>query len=174
MEKGKIKFSHVISTVQFERGELKIKQLRLPVLILIGVFLCVLVWLGVYKGSEFPLIIQISLGFSILILLWALFDISTMRISFLYRPASDYLKLNARRRNLSVSYTGTAQQRLSLGIQNGIGTNTTRAHFFVVLNYEDDQCHIPFTLSGGFHKKEKAEEQLNVWSEKLGLKSSQN
>lgn len=165
----KIKFSNVISTVRLKRGQLKIRQLRLVALVFMSGFLGVLIWLGLEKGQDFPLIIKICLGFSGCFLAWGVIDVLTSRVSFAYRPASDFLEIKARRKSFKLNYKGTGKDRLSLSVKKQMSGKSNRDSFCVILTYEDNECHIPFGLTGGFSERNQAEKELESWAGKLNL-----
>lgn len=165
----KVRFSNVISTVRFERGLLKIRQLRLVALAFMALFLGVLIWLGLDRMGDLPWFVIGCLLFTGVFLVWGIVDVLTTRVSFSFRPASDYLEVKARRKSFRLNYKGTGKERLSLTVQRHAKDKANRSRYCVILNYSDQDCHIPFALTGSFLEESKAKSELEAWAEKLSL-----
>ncbi|MAZ49388.1 MAG: hypothetical protein CME65_12585 [Halobacteriovoraceae bacterium] len=172
MANKKIIFSNIVSKVKLKNDILKIDQLRFFALICIVLFLGVLTWLGFNRANEFPLIIKLSMSLGGLILLYALYDISTSKVSFTYYIGSDLLQIKAKRRGFKLNYNGPGKSALSLITQKQMRGKSNRERFGVVLKYNDNECSIPFLLSGGHTSPEKAQLDLLRWEKKLNLEKS--
>lgn len=162
-------FSNIVSSVKIKNDVLKINQLRFFALTCIVLFLGTLIWIGFYRAHAFPFIIKLSIGFSGLILIYALYDIWTSKVSFTYYTVSDLLQIKARRRGFKLNYNGPGKPALSLSIQKQMRGKSNQERFGVVLKYSDSHCSIPFLLSGGHTSREKAQSDLQIWKEKLSL-----
>ena len=168
-KRKKIRFSKIMSKVQFDKGALQIQQLQGLALVLMGVFLGVLIWLIIERGAHMPLLIQLGIGLAVIILLWGLYDVATTKVQLIYQPQNDLLILKAQRRGFRLHYNGSAKERLFLSVQKQMTGKSNIQRFMVQLSYEDNRCHIPFVLEGNFHNQAEAAQELQNWQQKLKI-----
>ncbi len=168
MNSHKIRFSNVISSVNFENGALVIKQFRLFAFILMFLFLATIVYFGFIHKSEMPLIVQIGIGFSSFFLIWGLWDVATSKVYFSYIPDIDFLQIMAKKKKFKLNFQGQGKQFLTLKTKEGFSNDAGEKTYEVVLVFSNDQCEIPLSLSGG-SSQEAATKILEEWRTKLSM-----
>ena len=162
-----MQFSVILTKVVWTGQKLKLSYKRKSALFFISLFL--LACVALLMSQDFPRIIQFSISFAILILIWALVDIYKSQAFLIYTPSTNHLHVRAKKNGRLVAYNGAAKGKLRLEKHLSINTDFDQDRFNILITFFDKKARLPFLLESFAYSFKDADSKINEWNKKLNL-----
>ncbi|MEL6439993.1 MAG: hypothetical protein AAFQ80_12155 [Cyanobacteria bacterium J06621_8] len=163
---GKTGFSTFFNKVSFKGKILTITGDKFLTVILLFLFLLGIIWC---LTLDLPAFIKGGVVLSVVIIVYALLDVSFSKSVFIYNVRAKHIKLHRKSLRKNFTYQGSSEGFLKVKKVADYGVDSNIPSYFVRLVFDNGQVNIPYQLNRWSMSKAEADKKVQEWRAKLEL-----